>query len=62
MFARMIVAAALILGTTAAFASDASYDQAQSRIASTPAVQEKVTPQAPAPSTHVHAMACSCGM
>ncbi len=71
MFARMLVATALIVSSGAAFASDASYDQRQIREGNVTLVEgglglrarnekvakvEKVTP-----STNVgHMVACSC--
>ena len=70
MFARMFVAAALILSTGAALASDVSYDQQQVREGKLTLVegslrpaskQEKVTqPEKATPSTHT--MVCSCSM
>lgn len=70
MFARMLVAAALILGTGAAFASDASYDRQQIREEKVSSVEgstrlaAKVTgaEKAAATTQAGHAMACSCGM
>jgi len=73
MFARMFVAAALILSTGAAFASDVSYDQQQIREGNVTLVegslrgaakQEKVTQsEKAAPSTQSgHTMVCSCSM
>ena len=71
MFARMFVAAALILSTGGAFASDVSYDQQQVREGKLTLVegslrpaskQEKVTQSEKAtPSTQTrHTMVCSC--
>ena len=72
MFAKMIVAAALILSTGAVFASDVSYDQQQLREGNVTAVsgslrsakQEKVTQsEKTAPSSQTgHTMVCSCSM
>lgn len=66
MFARMLVAAALILGTGVAFASDASYDQQQIRegnVARSAAKQEKVTQAEKGSHAHGgHTMVCSCSM
>ncbi len=72
MFTRMLVAAALLLSSGAALASDASYDQAQIRDGNVTLVEGSL--QRPAPKAanagHVeksarptktgHAMACSC--
>jgi len=72
MFARMFVAAALILSTGAAFASDVSYDQQQIREGKVALVegglrssakQENVTQSERAPHSHAgHTMDCSCSM
>jgi hypothetical protein len=70
MFARMFVAAALVLGTGAAFASDVSYDQQQIREGTVSLVEGSVRPaakvtqsKAAAPSMHTgHTMVCSCKM
>lgn len=70
MFARAFIAAALILGTGAAFASDASYDQQQIREEKVSFVEGNLRPAAkvtqsqkaaPAPQTE-HTMVCSCSM
>ena len=70
MFARMFVAAALILSTGAAFASDASYDQQQVREEKVSVVEGSLRPAAKvtqsekaAPTTQTgHTMVCSCSM
>ena len=70
MFARMFVAAALILSTGAAFASDVSYDQQQIREAKVSSVEGSLRPAAKvtqaekaAPATQTgHTMVCSCSM
>ncbi len=69
MFRKMIVAAALVLTTGAALASDVSYDQRQLREGTAtlvegglrPAAAQKVTAAEKAPSTpDHHMMNCSC--
>ncbi len=67
MFARMFVAAALILSTGAAFASDVSYDQQQIREGKVTLVEGGLRPAAKAtqsekaaPSQTGHTMVCSC--
>ena len=70
MFARMFLAAALVLGAGAAFASDVSYDQQQIREGTVSLVEGSARPaakatqaEAAARSNHTgHAMACSCRM
>jgi hypothetical protein len=74
MFARMLMAAALVLGTGVAFASDASYDQEQLREGKLTLVEgglrpvakaapsEKAAPAVKAASSSKtgHTMVCSC--
>ncbi len=76
MFARMFLAAALILSTGAAFASDVSYDQEQLRegkltlaegglhpIAKAAPSEKPAAPEkAPSSTQTGHAMACACRM
>ncbi len=68
MFRKIIVAAALVLTTGAALASDVSYDQRQIREGAAtlvegglrPAAAQKVTAEkAPSTPGH-HAMSCAC--
>ncbi len=70
MFARMLVTAALLLGTGAAFASDASYDRQQIREEKVSFADRSPRPAAEvtkaekaAPTTQTgHTMVCSCSM